>query len=381
MKTLLSIAILIMISVSLSCNKPEDTVPDVPFVVEPSGTLYIGFNNPFNNYYMYAIDAATGAVKWKVLIPGGVTSTPTIAKGKLYFKNGFNLCSIDTANPTTYKLEFHTNTQHKNAPLFYNDVIYHKDGGKDYGFNINTNTNVMSVFTTGGDNYASSTAANGILISSKSGIYAINLANSTVMWLKNIGANGYSSPAISNGVVYVGGLQPEFYALDMMTGTEKWKFKLNNELNSYINVASSPTIYNGMVYFGGTDSAFYALNAATGALVWKKKITNAQIHSDPIVVNNTVFFNCLDFFALNATTGELKWKTVLPHIAFYESPVYANGVVYIGHSVGKLTALDANTGSVLWHKDYGGWMSDAANPIVVDKNGVVHHPGNSGEQN
>ena len=63
------------------------------------------------------------------------------------------------------------------------------------------------------------------------------------------------SPAIANGVVYIGSTDGNLYAVDQETGKQKWKFKTFASRQ----VASSPTIANGLVYFGGFDGILYAL--------------------------------------------------------------------------------------------------------------------------
>ena len=57
-----------------------------------------------------------------------------------------------------------------------------------------------------------------------------------------------SSPAVSNGVVYVGSYDKNLYAIDAMTGAEKWRFKTGNY------VGSSPAVSNGVVYVGSDDN-------------------------------------------------------------------------------------------------------------------------------
>ena len=62
-----------------------------------------------------------------------------------------------------------------------------------------------------------------------------------------------SSPAVADGVVYVGSGDGRLYALDARTGEEKWSFKTDG------GVASSPAVAGGVVYFGSTDGYLYAV--------------------------------------------------------------------------------------------------------------------------
>jgi len=62
-------------------------------------------------------------------------------------------------------------------------------------------------------------------------------------------------PAVSNGVVYVGSLDANLYALSTVTGAKIWSFKTG----SYVR--SSPAVSNGVVYVGSLDGVLYAVNA------------------------------------------------------------------------------------------------------------------------
>ena len=52
------------------------------------------------------------------------------------------------------------------------------------------------------------------------------------------------------------------YALNATTGAKLWSYT-TGEL-----VDSSPAVANGVVYVGSYDHNVYALNASTGALLW-----------------------------------------------------------------------------------------------------------------
>ena len=72
----------------------------------------------------------------------------------------------------------------------------------------------------------------------------------------------YSSPAVANGVVYVGSGDYNVYALNAATGAKLWSYR-----TGYV-VCSTPAVANGVVYVGSEDNKVYALNAATGAKLW-----------------------------------------------------------------------------------------------------------------
>ena len=57
----------------------------------------------------------------------------------------------------------------------------------------------------------------------------------------------HSSPTVANGIVYVGSLDHNVYALNAKTGTKIWNYTTGDL------VYSSPTVANGIVYVGSHD--------------------------------------------------------------------------------------------------------------------------------
>jgi len=103
-----------------------------------------------------------------------------------------------------------------------------------------------------------------------------------LLWKYKTGGAVYSSPAVSNGVVYVGSYDKYVYALDADTGAVKWKYKTDSW------IWSSPAVSNGMVYVGSRGGYVYALDANTGAMKWKYK-RGDSVYSSPAVSNGVVY--------------------------------------------------------------------------------------------
>ena len=101
-------------------------------------------------------------------------------------------------------------------------------------------------------------------------------------WSYATGSDVYSSPAVANGVVYVGSYDDKVYALNASTGALLWSYSTG----SY--VTSSPAVANGVVYAGSWDDKVYALNASTGALLWSFT-TGSHVFSSPAVANGVVY--------------------------------------------------------------------------------------------
>ena len=217
---------------------------------------------------------------------------------------------------------------------------------------------------------SSPAVVNGVVYvgSADNNVYALNATTGTKLWNYTTDSYVYSSPAVVNGVVYVGsvennGIDNNVYALNATTGTKLWSYATR------ANVYSSPAVANGMLYIGSEDWNLYALNATTGAFVWSYTI-GGQVLSSPAVANGVVYVGSFQdgtVYALNATSGAKLWNYTTGNEVF-SSPAVANGVVYVGSLDNNTYALNATTGAKLWSFTTGGavWSS----PAVV--NGVVY---------
>jgi outer membrane protein assembly factor BamB len=72
------------------------------------------------------------------------------------------------------------------------------------------------------------------------------------VWSYTAGNVVNSSPAVANGVVYIGSWDYNLYALNAGTGALLWSYTTGNY------VYSSPAVANGMVYIGSSDDKVYA---------------------------------------------------------------------------------------------------------------------------
>jgi hypothetical protein len=182
-------------------------------------------------------------------------------------------------------------------------------------------------------------------------------------WLWQFPTGGYvvSSPAVADGVVFVGSFNGYFYAVDATTGMQRWQFKTG------FSVTSSPTLTNGVVYVGSYDTFLYALDAATGTQRWRFP-TGGPVEGSPTVAGGVVYVGSHDhsLYALDATKGSLLWRFQTGD-EVEGPPTLTNGVVYVGSTDTYLYALDAATGTQRWRFPTGGAI--ASSPLVSD--GVV----------
>ena len=86
-----------------------------------------------------------------------------------------------------------------------------------------------------------------------------NTSNSNLTWSFTTGHYVLSSPAVANGVVYVGSDNNNVYALNAATGAKLWNYATGSA------VFSSPAVSNLVVYVGSNDGNLYAIGTAAVA--------------------------------------------------------------------------------------------------------------------
>ena len=144
------------------------------------------------------------------------------------------------------------------------------------------------------------------------GVFALNATTGSLLWTFNEpydgSYNGYtSSPAIANGLVYIGSnvglMSSKIYALDAQSGQFIWSHELIDQ------TSSSPAVANNLVYIGSGNGSIHAFDALTGTQIWSYK-TGGAIISSPAISNGVVCIGSSDgyLYAFDAATGANLWK-------------------------------------------------------------------------
>ncbi|MEA2525734.1 MAG: hypothetical protein QOF73_2961 [Thermomicrobiales bacterium] len=192
-----------------------------------------------------------------------------------------------------------------------------------------------------------------------------------LLWRYPIGDRPNSSPAVAAGTVYVGS-DAGLFAVDAVTGTERWR------MATELPITSSPAVAGGVVYVGGEDGNFYGVDAGTGVERWRFE-TGGKIRSSPVVADGAVVFSSFDgnIYALDAETGEERWRFARAGDDMVSSPAIVDGTVFIGIGDldgGLLLALSAEDGTEQWRYRVTGYVQTS--PTILG--GIVYFGGDDG---
>jgi hypothetical protein len=279
-------------------NATVGVIFSTPAIVK--GVVYFGSQDG----HLYALKAITGEILWAFHdTNGSLWSSPAVANGVVYVGSYYGVRALDALT---------------GAQIWYYSTVW------------------ASVF--------SLNLLDGVLYfnSSDGVVHAVDANKGTLLWSYDIGPYDIGSPAVADGVVY--SASGSLYALNASTGTLLWSYPINNSGQAW----SSPAVANGVVYVGSTDGTFYALNASSGSLLWSYS-TGGMIFANPAVANGIVYVSSEsgDLFGLDANTGSVLWKYSVGPLGS-SSPAVANGIVYVGSPQYSVSALNASTGTVLW---------------------------------
>lgn len=152
--------------------------------------------------------------------------------------------------------------------------------------------------------------------------------------------------------------------------------------NTYDVVTATPAVVDGVAYVGDWSGRFYALDVHRGEAIWTyQAATEPNVYAGNIVSSAAVtdvdgarvvvFASGRTLYALDAATGDLRWShaagTADPQdfTEIESSPAVADGKVFVGVDVHNrpdqragLLAVDLRTGDEVWYFDLeqGAWQ-------------------------
>ncbi|HEV7400510.1 MAG TPA: PQQ-binding-like beta-propeller repeat protein [Solirubrobacterales bacterium] len=232
--------------------KDSGTPTDVTGPVYHQGNVFFAYVDGD----LVAVDARSGKQVWTRKLAGHLESSPMAVGGTLYL--GTDKTNVVAVRASDGKVlwQFNSPAAIKASPSFHRGRIF----VADY----------------------------------ESGIFCLDASDGKLLWRTNtskvppFGEGGfYSSPAIAFGRVYAGRDDGTVLALDEKTGEVDWSFPTNNFVYGSPAVARVPGT-PPTVYIGSYDEHFYALDALTGKQRWRYDV-GGPVPGTATVIGHTVY--------------------------------------------------------------------------------------------
>ncbi len=205
---------------------------------------------------------------------------------------------------------------------------------------------------------------------------------SNIAWKTPIPGRGWSSPAISNRVIWLTAevdSSLHVYSLEAQSGkilkdiTVFPPRSLGSQHAKNTHASPTPILEDGRVYvhFGSHGTA--ALSS-DGQILWKTTMDYEPMHGtggSPVIFKDLLIFSCdgtdVQFVvALNKNTGKVKWKTSRKTYMAFSTPllIKVEGKdQLVSPGAYRTVAYDPNNGKELWSVSYGEGFSNVPRPV------------------
>jgi len=336
---------------------------DATPVVE-NGTVFIGSKD----YSFYAIDAATGRKKWSFQTGGEIHENAVTHGAMVLFtsRDGF-LYAVD-ANTGEKKWAFETRVpkSEPKAPIVADRVIYLAAGLYLYAIDVTSGLAKWSLFT-GMSDFSQPTKTNSLIfVSKKQDTYAVERNRTTLLAVDassgkvkwEIEAEGYPigrrSSVIAVRDMVILGTARGLFAVDRETGAPRWN-RVGGEGQYGPVYADESLVYFAFMkgsVVGGTDGVLYALDPVTGKDRWSFTPSRqiVAVLGDSICVAAKGYL-----YSVHKETGKELWK-IDARVRTAATPLITSDTVfipgmtqrYVGRAPhqGYFYAIDAKSGGL-----------------------------------
>lgn len=174
-------------------------------------------------------------------------------------------------------------------------------------------------------------------------LVALDRANGNERWRQRAGREIWSAPVTDGSTIFIASMDGRItaYAPD---GTRRWQAKVANAA-----IAGTPALRDGVLYVGAYDRRLYAVDAQSGETRWRSAAADNWFWTEPLIDGDTVFAGNMDgrVYAVDRQSGEQRWQKQIG------SPVRArlavqDGVLLVPANDGVLRGLRPQTGEQAW---------------------------------
>jgi len=204
------------------------------------------------------------------------------------------------------------------------------------------------------------------------------------LWDVNTTAQLTGAVGSGEGYLLLGTQKGEVLALASEDGSLQWRSQLSSE------VIGSPQVSQGIIVVRTNDGKIFGLNAPDGKRLWVYETIVPSLSlrgvGDPLIVGDKVFagFSNGKVAALSVSNGKLQWEKVitlakgrseLERLVDVDADLaYRDDTLYAVAFQGRLVALEANTGRIVWAREFSahsGIVLDDQQLYISDDDGQV----------
>lgn len=248
------------------------------------------------NAEVFALDANSGEIAWSLDLGEDLASPPNVSNGTVYATAIVDLPG--GSGTRTYALDAVTGALRWKGPTtgapdalaVAHGLVYTAGaiGGYVSAYDASTGAEVWSVFDCGEYCSVGSISAAGrlVFLAYLGSPRGMNALTGQTAWIASEGAVSYfGAPALAGDAVYLGnGLDQEVVAWNAFNGDVLWRAALPGG-----TTGSSPAVANGVLFIGSDEGRLRAYDAETGQLLMMSADLGSPFKASPAVADGIVF--------------------------------------------------------------------------------------------
>lgn len=297
------------------------------------GAIYIG---TMDGQFL-ALRLTDGGEVWKFISPMGdpIQSSACVSEDLVYFGDGagaFRAMDRKTGKP---RWEFKADSEIISSPIVVNGAVLF--GSYDehlYALDAATGKERWR-FRTSGPVHCSPSLVNGqVAVAGCDGfVRLVAVADGKETRSLELGGNIASTPAVLGNRFFLGTMGNQVVCIDAGAMQRVWEYENKEQQFPFF---SSPAVTNDLVLIGGRDKQLHALEQTSGKRRWAFR-AKGRIDSPAVVVGTRGYFGSHDgsIYGVNLATGKKEWEHVTgaPIVA---GPAIADERLIVGDQDGRI---------------------------------------------
>jgi outer membrane protein assembly factor BamB len=302
------------------------------------GVVYIGSDPGI----LYALDLDRGQVRWKFDSKAAIGSSPTVDGDLVFFGNEdgiFHALNLRTGRP---KWTFKTGGEIiSSANVAADRVVFGSYDGLLYCLAV-ADGKLLWKHETEGRVHGTPGIQGGMVVMAgcDEHLRVVSLADGGKVRSVPMGGVSGASAALAGEKVFVGTFNNQVLGIDWNAGKIAWTYQHPEKQFPYY---SSAAVTDHCVIVGGRDKMVHCLDPQSGRENWAFR-TRARVDSSPVIVGKRVYIGSQDgnLYALDIASGREVWRYEIGS-PLSASPAIAGEKLVIGSEDGDVYCFGARS--------------------------------------
>lgn len=187
-------------------------------------------------------------------------------------------------------------------------------------------------------------------------LLALSKANGRLQWFQAVSSSIIAPPVVGRSHVFIKTEGSDVYAYQTKQGHIIWNFPVPSP-GLVLREGSAPALYGSQLVAGFANGQLASLSQQSGFPKWRKQLVQPQgntvvtrmvdIDATPLIAGNTAYVASYQgkIAAIRAQTGRVIWQH---HLSTFSGLALNNKAVFATDVSGRIWAFDRTSGRVLW---------------------------------